>query len=194
MKRLTLVAMVVAMVMAMVGGAWAAEGYATSGLASSGTASNCIVSALSYGKTPTITYLAATGGNSDNYVQFYTATAVAGVSATNSTTTVTLGPTNGLAAGGVVVIRHQNGDTYERRVIASVTATNVVLATAPSTETVPGDVIYAMTSAATLLTGTNFASGNTSIFYGKPECPILLDLKGTTVGANGITLVNVRWQ
>lgn len=140
-------------------------------------------------------------GNSDkagSVVTFYRVTAQAGVTYTNSTVTLFVSQTNGFdVSSGVVVIRHKADDTYERRVLTASgqsASTNLAVTAAPYTATVPGDILYFVSSvgAGKMLMSTNVASGiansnfiaqaGSALYVGQAGLPLLVELDSTSVG------------
>lgn len=164
-----------------------------------GTLSYAIVSSRSpNGGAPVVKYLNAGSDLATASVQFYLITAEATVTYTNSTTTLFVNNTNGFSSGSdVIIIKHQNDDSYEKRILTSNTgATNLILTVAPMGVTVPGDKVYrcTTTTAEKQLAGTIFWGATTNslnaagapLYVGQPGLPLLLEINATTAGLVGI--------
>ena len=181
--------MVAFLLTALCASAQVATTFSGSGVYSTGAASNYIVSARGSG-APVITYLNCTGGNADNVATFYSVSGLTVATSTNTTVVIPVNGTNNFASGTVIVIRHLANDTYERRVLTTMTtATEMTTTVAPTTAVAAGDIIYAMTSAGTLPIGTSkevIASGG--CWFGTANMPILIQTSGTTVTNTGVQM------
>lgn len=157
--------------------------YATGGtIVGSGT-NYAVISAHSVnGGAPVITYLNATGDSATNRVLFYSASVPQAITNVNSTVTLPVTTNiNGFVAGAIVIIRHVAADTYERRVISSVTTSTVVLTVAPTSATATGDQLYLATPAGYIPVGVATLSlTGPGIYSGQRQRPLLLDIQSVT--------------
>lgn len=150
---------------------------------------------------PVVTYIngvepTATGAK----VQFFRITDQVGVNGTNTTVTIPVVITNGFGVGDSIVIRHMANDTYERRVVTTLTTSNaLVLTQAPTTTTVPGDIVYRATnnlagniplSTNTVTTKNEITLSGPGIYSGQRGLPLLIELQGGT--ANSVLLNSVN--
>jgi hypothetical protein len=148
------------------------------------------------GSAPKITYLNVGSDLATSKVQFYTVTAQTACRyATNATVTLSVSSTNGFASGDVVIIRHYLNDTYEKRILTTMTAsTNLILTAAPVASVIPGDTIYRATTAGAgfiPLGATTNAIGPSSggIYVGQADTPLLLEVNATST-AGQISVVS----
>ena len=140
------------------------------------------------GGTPAVTYLSAGSDKAGSQVQAYKVTHTVGVQyATNATTTLSVNNTNGFSSGDVIVIRHYLNDTYEKRILTTMTgSTNLVVTVAPLAAVIPGDTVYRVvtTGAQTIPWGatTNSVGGGTGgpIIVGQRGQPLLLEIDATS--------------
>jgi len=146
------------------------------------------------GGVPVVTHAEATSDLISAKLQFYRVTGITRVGYTNSTVTIPVDQTNGIAEGSaVVIIRHFADDSYEKRILTTSTgATNIVTTVAPLGTCVPGDLVYrAVTAGAGFLpfTGTNTGIASSlswrydnagGIFTGQAEVPLLVEIDGTS--------------
>lgn len=164
------------------------------GSTNAGTLATAIIGAHSVNKgTPVVTAINATTDKSTAVVQFYKVLRQTLCQyATNSTTVISVNSTNGFASGDVIIIRHMGNDGYEKRTLTTMTsATNLTTTTAPYT-TVPGDIIYGVTTTGagkipvvtnTVATGPYIvALSGPAIYTGQKECPLLVEIDATTTG------------
>jgi hypothetical protein len=148
---------------------------------------------------PVVTYINASSDKAASKVQFYLCTEeTVAKYANNSTTTLSVNDTNGFASGDVIIIRHAGtNDTYEKRILTTMTAaTNLVVTVAPMTTVVPGDIIYRMTTTgapfipcvtntytaansglSVVQSGPGIVAGSA---FGGHTCPILAEVDGTS--------------
>lgn len=112
---------------------------------------------------------------------------------TNSTTTITMATlstnanlcnTNGLQVGWPVVIRHVATDSYEVRIVSSLTTSNVVVGAASTTAVSTGDLLYPMTPTATIPCGAATISLGPGDFIAAaaPNSPFLVSVTFTSAG------------
>lgn len=157
--------------------------YATGGTDVGNTLCYSVISAhAANGGAPVVTFLSATSDLSSSKVQFYTCGAPITVTGANSTTTipaVTNGVT-GWTANAVVVIQHLSTDTYERRIISSVTTTNVVMTAAPTVATAAGDRMWVASTAGSIPVGNATVTVTGDCYAGQPQKPLLLEVDGTS--------------
>lgn len=133
------------------------------------------------GQAPVLTYLSATADNATNTVKFYTVGAPARCVTTNTTVTIPVASTNGFGSGDIVVIRHHLTDTYERRVLDTLTiSTNLVTTVAPGESVVPGDLIYKATYSGAFIPVGNATIGlaGNGLYAGQAGKPLLLEVTG----------------
>ena len=167
--------------------------YAT-GATNAGTLATVIIGAHSVNNgTPVVTSINATTDKSTANVQFYKVLRQVNAKyATNSTVVISVDSTNGFASGDVIIIRHIGNDGYEKRTLTTMTsATNLTTTAAPYT-TVPGDIIYGVTTTGagkipvvtnTVATGPYIVSlSGTAIYAGQKGCPLLIEIDATTTG------------
>lgn len=170
--------------------------WAGGGTAVSTTLSYTVVSTLSRnGGQPRLTYLHASSDKSTSKIQFYNATTNTQENFTNSTVTLFVA-TNSVMTNtttffntnsGIILIRHQLTDVYERRILtASTGTTNLVVTVAPTYAVIPGDQIWQMSTNVVDGAGiipwgatTNSING-TGIFSGRRGLPLLIEIDGTT--------------
>ena len=175
--------------------------YAAGGTAIVGTNYVIIPNLSKNGGQPVVNFLSATGTNTSAAISFYTSTKQSVVAATNSTTTVYVA-TNGWAADDIIVIQHNKAglnvrSAYERRQVASLGAASLVLNVAPTTATLPGDLVWKQTSIGSIPVGV--ATANTAVtltitgpcITGERNQPLLIDNGG--VGATTINAVNATF-
>lgn len=162
------------------------------------TLSYAIVSAnAANGGAPIVTFLNAGTDLVTGRVQFYRVDALTSVTYTNSTVTLPVVQTNNLADGGVIVIRHVLDDSYEKRTLTTSTgSTNLVVTVAPLGTTIPGDLIYHVTTtgAGCIRWGatTNSLSLPRNIYSGQAGYPLLLEINGTSTAE--LNLVSGYYQ
>jgi len=151
------------------------------------------------GLTPAITYLSATNDSATGAVQVWKST-TGNLCQSNSTTTITVNfstdantnvvnsQTNGIVAGNPVVIRHSASDIYEVRIVASVTATNFVVNSAPTYAVVSGDKVYGYTTNFTVpCKATTISLLGQYIGFGSRGEPLLVSTAYTSNGGiNGV--------
>lgn len=168
------------------------NGFAVGSTNRHGTLSYAIVSPRSpvTGAAPVVRYLNAGSDKVAGIVQFYKVTAQCTAAyATNSTTTLSVNRTNGFSSGDVVIIRHLTDDSYEKRILTTMTAsTNLITTVAPLGAVVPGDIVYRCTTtgAGTIYWGASTNSINASgapLYVGQKDTPLLLEIDATTAGA-----------
>lgn len=157
-----------------------------------GTLSYAIVSPRSplTGAAPVVRFINAGSDKVAGIVQSYKVTAQATAQyATNATVTLHVNRTNGFASGDVIIIRHITDDSYEKRILTTMTvATNLTTTAAPLGAVVPGDIIYRCTTtgAGTIYWGASTNSLSASggpLFVGQKDTPLLLEIDATTAGA-----------
>ena len=182
-------------------------GFATPGTALNLGTNYVILPANSVnGSEPIVTYInyttfAASGSYITNY---YSMTNSFCTAVQNAGTTNFVFATNGFAAGQWVVITHLAMPPRVRNeaaLIVTVQNTNqVITATASTTATAVGDVLYAMLPGpvipvSQLTTGPTVASINgTGIITGQRERPWLMVVSSTGVGTNYFNTVNAIYQ
>lgn len=157
------------------------------------TLSWAIVSARSANNgTPAVTFLNMGSGTAAATTTFWKCTSQTTARyATNSTVTLSVTQTNGFASGDNIIIRHMTDDSYEKRTLTTMTtATNLVTTVAPLTAVVPGDLIYKVVSAGTIIGGaaaTNSTTG-TPIWVGQKGKPLMVDINagGNTACMNAV--------
>lgn len=140
------------------------------------------------GGTPAVTYLTAGSDLASSQVTTYKVTHVVGAQyATNATTTLSVNNTNGFSSGDVIIIRHYLNDTYEKRILTTMTgSTNLVLTAAPVAAVIPGDTIYrVVTSGAQNIpwgATTNSVGGGAGgpIIVGQRGLPLLMEINATS--------------
>lgn len=148
-----------------------------------------IVSARSAsGGAPRVTYLTAgsdTNSAGFGVLLFYKVLSQAVVNYTNSTTTLNVVSTNTGGGptwqSGSCVIRHVLNDTYEKRTLTSNTdSTNIVVTVAPGETTVPGDIVYfvSSTGGGQIQWGavTNSVNAPAGIYIGQKDKPLLVEI------------------
>jgi hypothetical protein len=141
------------------------------------------------GGAPAVNYINAGTSNVNGVVIFYRVTAQAQETFTNSTVNLFVDSTNGFGTvqGDIVVIRHMLDDSYDRRVLTANTAnTNLALTIAPNT-TVPGDIIYRVTTNSYIAWGqvTNGVSaGGAPLYVGQSGVPLLVEIPGGATGGS----------
>jgi hypothetical protein len=177
--------------------------------------------------TPFCTYLQATSdlataqitiwqsaGAANTNVNATAFTFANGVSATNSTTSLFLSTTNGIAVGAPIVVKHVPSDFYDIRSVASITqvfstnvsgvypfATNVtstftvVVNAAPTYSVNPQqDTVFGYTSGPQIpIAAQSLTLGPAGqIFAGQYGVPLLMSVNFTTVGK--INIASGGWQ
>lgn len=205
MKHIALIAALFGLVLSATAQNFGFSVYSSPGTAlNAGTNYTIIPPDSKTGGEPLVTYL-----NANCLFASGTATLTAYVSTnqttanyTNSTTTVYVASTNGFSAGSYVVIQHVVAGALPRfrneaAQISSVAATNIVLATAPTSTVVPGDIVNVEQSWATI----PFASSATAtsingpgILSGQRSEPFLLILAGSAAGTNTINAACATYQ
>lgn len=134
---------------------------------------------------PAVTFLNAGSAAATAKVQFYqNTTLVSAKYATNATVLLHVERTNGFASGDVIIIRHKADETYEKRILTTMTtATNLTTTVAPVGAVVPGDIIYRAQAAGagSIQWGaiTNSLSGS-YIYVGQKGQPLLAEINGTS--------------
>jgi hypothetical protein len=132
---------------------------------------------------PLLTYLNVSSDLATSLLTFYTLGTPVQVRYTNSTTTLFIEGTNGVTTNAqIIVIRHADTDTYERRITTGSTATtNLIVTSAPSQTVRPGDLIYQMTGTNTIpwIAGTNSIGPGPGIYAGQAGKPLLFEINGT---------------
>jgi hypothetical protein len=164
------------------------------GATNAGTLACVIIGAHAVnGGTPVITSLFAGTDKSTAKVQFYKVLRQTSARyANNSGAVISVDSTNGFVSGDVIIIRHLNNDGYEKRTLTTMTsATNLTTTAAPYT-TVPGDIIYGVTTtgAGSIPVSTNNVASpayivsvsGTAIYAGQKACPLLVEIDATTTG------------
>lgn len=157
--------------------------YATGGTDVGNTLCYAVISAHSANAgAPVVTYLNATSDLSSSKVQFYTCGATVPVTGANTTTTIpaTTNNASGWVANGIIVIQHIATDTYERRIISSVTSSNVVVTVAPTAATAAGDKMWLATTAGSIPCGATTLIITGDCYAGQPQKPLLLEVDGTS--------------
>jgi hypothetical protein len=118
-------------------------------------------------------------------VQFFSSGPPIRSIATNSTTTVFVENTNGMAANTTIVIRHYQTDTYERRQISSIlNSTNISVYQAPATTVNTTDQVYVQTAGGNIPCGaaTLTLTTATGIYSGPAGRPLLIEIDSTSAG------------
>jgi hypothetical protein len=133
---------------------------------------------------PSINLLSATSDLSSSVISFWQCDAITEANLTNSTTTLYVPQTNGVADNGTIIIRHITDDSYEKRTLTTSTgATNLLVTVAPLTTVVPGDIIYHMikTGKGTIPVGaTTLTLNGGSLYTGPRGRPLMVDINGTS--------------
>lgn len=148
-----------------------------------GTNLTYFVAPVSNYGAPLITYLSATSDKSTSAMTFYTPTTSVDFSTTNLAGITNLNTIVGtaFASNDVVVIQTKLGDKYQRAVVWSASATNIVITTTNAWPIAVGDRIWRMSTVATRPVGAATTTDNgPGIFYGSPYAPLLIDLDGTS--------------
>lgn len=159
-----------------------------------GTLATVIIGAHSVNNgTPVVTSVNGSSDLSSAKIQFYKVVRQTMCRyATNSTVVISVDSTNGFASGDVIIIRHIGNDGYEKRTLTTMTsATNLTTTAAPYT-TVPGDIIYGVTTtgAGSIPVVTNTLASpayvvnlsSTAIYTGQKGMPLLLEMNATSSG------------
>lgn len=140
------------------------------------------------GGAPAVNFIAAGSDLAGAVVSFYKVTAqtVARYS-TNVTVTLSVDRTNGFASGTVIIIQHLANDSYEKKILTTMTAsTNLITTVAPAGTVSPGDIIYAVStsSAPSIAWGatTNTISAAAPIVVGQRGKPLLVEINSTSAG------------
>lgn len=181
---------------------WYSSGTTNSGV----SPSYAIVGAHSVNNgAPIVTHITAASDKATAKVSFYKVTALAQCAyQTNSTVTLSVVQTNGFASGDVVVIRHISDDSYEKRILTTMTtSTNLITTVAPWSAVIPGDIIYRCTTAGAGAIGlvTNSVAANTMqlevsgtcIYAGQKGMPLLLEVDQTTA-SGALNAVSARFE
>jgi hypothetical protein len=149
------------------------------------------------GGIPVLTSINATSDKAGSKLQFYRVLKSVQATYTNSTTQIMVQTTNGFLASDVIVIKHLQNDSYEKRILASggsfsTGATNLVVTVAPGEAVLPGDMIYrcatanagyiAMPTNATAVGGFSLSLQGNYIYAGQRGLPLLMELDATTTG------------
>lgn len=168
-------------------------GHSAGGTAGTTVSSGILSSRGNTGNAPTVTYVSATSDKSTSKILFYNVATSTGITGANTTTSIPVTATNGFAANDILIIEHQTTDTYERRIVSSVTATAVVVTVAPTTATVSGDVLHDCTTASSIPVGaaTVSAIGN-GIYVGQAKKPLLVEVDGTSACTLNAVTANYR--
>lgn len=158
-----------------------------------GTLSSAIISARSSnGGAPRVTTLSVGSDKLASKVQFYKVLTEVQASHTNATTVLPVNSTNTLSA--TIIVRHLVNDVYEKRTVSGFGSTNLTVSAAPLQETVPGDIIYGVTSTGvgSIAWGasTNTLTSAGGLYFGQPNKPLLLEIDATGAAAGTLFVVS----
>ena len=175
-------------------------GHAAAWFAAAGTT---VSTNLAYAVIPAgarAQFVSAVSDSSAGTLKFYSCQT--GVTVTNALaagmTNVMVSATNGIAAGGVVVIRGVSGDQYQRALVYSVSAAGGIVITNSSTAAptsfalVSGDKVYPTTAAYSETIGAtakSLSSGGV-IWVAPVDKPALIELSATGVTTNQSLIVS----
>jgi len=168
--------------------------FAGTGTAIGSTNSHYIVPANGAG-APLITSWDVTG-DTGSTLTFYTASSPTILTAASSSTTIPCIGT-GFSANNTLVLWHRATDTYERLVVSSATATNIVSTVAPVVAGAANDIIFKMSIAGTASGVTNTAGVQRysagGLFASDVNKPILVQFTGTSsASVNSVSGVYVK--
>lgn len=173
------------------------NGFTATGYGTSSFITNAVISAnCANGGPAVITFLAATGQNADNTINVWVpTTAIAQVVNVNATVKIPVVRTNGIAAGDTIIIRHRATDTYDIRIVDTMAESTNVVTTVAAATCANGDLIYKVTNAGGIVTGTSAQISNAGgLVYSPYPGPVALILTGTTAASKGITAVSGYYQ
>lgn len=145
---------------------------------------------------PMVTFMDVTSDNATGAITFKThsnptlVTTAQGSAGTNITCVGT-----GYASNDVLVVYHRTGNTYERAVVWSASATNINTTVALGTATAVGDTVYEMTAAGTATVGDAnkqlIAAGG--LYFGTKGYPLLIELSGDGTNTVNINVVSGQY-
>lgn len=197
MKKNMLIIGLMALVLSVINVYAQVSGFSATSAYTFGTTNFAVGSILSSeGHTPSVSFINVSNDTAASKLQLWKGT-TGNTVVSNSTTTITVNygydstgtnvinnQTNGLAAGLPVVIRHLANDSYEVRIVASVTSSNLVVNAAPTTAIASGDIIYGYTTGASIAIGAATLSLNgQNILIGSKGVPLLVS---TVYTSNGV--------
>jgi len=142
---------------------------------------------------PVVTYFSATSDKAASTIKSYTAAAPIPVTATAAASQAVVTHASGasaFAANDIVIVRSVSGDTYQRCVVASDTATTVTFHENLNFALAAGDQLYIATSKASIPVAAATVSVLRETFTGTESRPLLIDLDGTS--ASQINLITVE--